>query len=256
MRDVTSALILAAGNGTRLRSQAPKPAYRLLGVPLLARTLFSLERAGITDAYVVLGYRAERVRREIERVDGLTVRVHWLYNDQWREPNGLSALQAEAVLDEPFILTMADHLFDPSVVTALRDKADDVQGIDLAVDYNIDRVADLDDATKVQVASDRIVAIGKTLTNYDAIDTGVFLAAPALFEVLRETIAEGKASLSDGVQRLADVGTAHATDIGDRMWQDIDTPADVAEAERRLLTSVRKSTDGPINRPISTAPCR
>ncbi len=254
--DVTSALILAAGNGKRLRSQAPKPTYRLLGVPLLARTLFSLERAGITDAYVVLGYEAELVRREIERVDGLNVHVHWLYNERWRQPNGLSALQAESVLDGPFILTMADHIFDPSVVRTLREKASDLKGIDLAVDYNIDRVVDLDDATKVQVACDRIVAIGKTLTSYDAIDTGVFLASPVLFETLHEASAAGRASLSDGVQRLADAGMARVTDIGDRMWQDIDTPADVAEAGRRLLVSVRKSTDGPIaryiNRPIST----
>ncbi len=241
-------------------SQAPKPVYRLLGVPLMARTLFALERAGITDAYVVLGYEADTVRREIEQIGRLKIRVHWLYNAHWQQPNGLSVLTAEPVLTGPFILTMGDHLLDPAVVTMLREKTHDLQGINLAVDFNIDRVFDPDDATKVRLASERIVAIGKSLSNHDAIDTGVFLASPSLFKALRETSAEGKAALSDGVQRLADAGMARVTDIGDRMWHDIDTPVDVVEAERKLLASVRKPTDGPIaryiNRPISMAVSR
>jgi len=256
-RPILNALVLAAGNGKRLKTGAPKPLHRLLGVPLLARTLFTLERAGVTDAYIVLGYEAERIRSEIERIDRIGIRIHWLYNPEWRQPNGLSVLTAESVLREPFILTMADHLFDPAVVTTLLQRAHGLEGIDLAVDYDIDGVFDLDDATKVHVASERIVAIGKSLPRYQAIDTGVFLASPALFGAMREASAGGKASLSDGVQRLADAGLARVTDIGDLMWQDIDTPEAVAEAERVLLAGVRKSTDGPVarylNRPVSAA---
>lgn len=256
-QEVTKALVLAAGDGTRLRNHTPKPLLRVLGVPLLARALFSLERAHITDAYVVLGYEADQVRRTIEQIKGLKIRLHWLYNDQWEGPNGLSVLAGETVLEEPFILTMCDHLFDPWIVTTLRENAAGLRGVDLAVDYDIDGVTALADATRVQVASERILAIGKSLSDYDAIDTGLFLAAPELFHALREASAEGNPTLSQGVQRLASRGMARVTDIGDRMWHDIDTPEDAAEGERRLLASVRKSTDGPVarylNRPISTA---
>lgn len=254
---VGDALVLAAGNGTRLQSGTPKPAHPLLGVPLLARTLLSLERAGITDAYVVLGYEAERVRAAIEKVSRIRLRIHWLYNPEWRRPNGVSVLAAAEHLHRPFILTMADHLFDPGIVTALRRKGPVAEGIDLAVDSHIDRVFDLDDATKVRVENGRIADIGKSLTAYDAIDTGVFLATPAVFTALREAMVDGSVSLSDGVRRLAEQGAAHVTDIGDRMWQDIDTPEAFAEGERKLLAGVRKATDGPIartiNRPLSVA---
>ena len=254
---VSKALVLAAGNGTRLKSATPKPVLHLLGVPLLARTLFTLERSGITDAYVVLGYEADRIKHEIERISMLKIRVHWLYNDRWKRPDGLSVLAGESMLPEPFILTMADHVFESSVVTTLRENAHRLQGIELAVDYDVDRVSDVADATKVRLESDRIVAIGKTLPSYDAIDTGVFLASPALFAAVREACDEGEAALSDGVQRLADAGMARATDIGGRMWHDIDTLEEVSKAERKLLASVGKATDGPIsrhiNRPISTA---
>jgi choline kinase len=51
---------------------------------------------------------------------------------------------------------------------------------------------DIDDATKVDVAADgRIVRIGKTIASYNAIDTGLFLATPALAEAIGESIAAG-----------------------------------------------------------------
>ncbi len=189
---VTRALVLAAGQGTRLGNHTPKPLFRLLGVPLLARTLFTLEQAGITDAYVVLGYEAEAIRQAIERLDRLCIRVHWLYNERWEEPNGLSVLAAEHVLDEPFILTMCDHIFDPAVVSALQAKAEIVRGVELAVDRDLKGVLDLEDATKVRVVSNRIAEIGKTLSDFNAVDTGVFLASPALFDALRQADQEGK----------------------------------------------------------------
>lgn len=253
---VSRALILAAGMGSRLKSRIPKPLTRVLGVSLLGRTLFSLQKAGVTNAYVVVGYEAELVRAGIDKITRLGLTVHWIHNPQWEEPNGVSVLAGEAALDGPFFLTMTDHLFHPDVVTLL-ERNEARGGINLAVDYDIDSVTDLHDATKVQVSEGRIVAIGKKLPEYNAIDTGIFLASPALFDAIREARAEGNASLSAGVQKLAAVGLARVTDIGDHMWHDVDTPDDLVEAERKLMNGVRKDSDGPIsryiNRPISTA---
>ena len=253
---VSQALILAAGMGSRLKSRIPKPLTRLLGVSLLARTLFSLQKAGVTDAYVVVGYEAEKVRAGIDKITRFGLTVHWIHNPQWKEPNGVSVLAGEAALDGPFFLTMADHLFHSDVVTSLAISGAH-GGINLAVDYAVDSVLDLDDATKVRVSEGRIAAIGKALSDYNAIDTGIFLASPALFGAIREARAEGNASLSAGVQKLAAEGLARVTDIGDHMWQDVDTPRDLVEAERKLMDGVRKASDGPIsryiNRPISMA---
>ncbi len=254
---VSRALVLAAGDGTRMGNHSPKPILDMVGLPLLARTLLNLERAGITDAYVVLGYEADAVRNTIEQVGRFNLKIHWLYNGLWEEPNGLSALAGEGVLDGQFILTMCDHVIDPEIVARLQAKADGFRGIDLAVDYDVDRVFDLKDATKVQVSSERIVQIGKSLPRFNAVDTGVFLASPALFDAVKEARSDGEPSLSNAVQKLANRQMARVTDIGDLMWQDVDTPRDAREAERKLLASVRKSTDGPVsrffNRPISLA---
>ena len=253
---VSQALILAAGKGSRLKSSIPKPLTRVLGISLLGRTLFSLQKAGVTDAFVVIGHEAEQVRAGIDKITRLGLTVHWIHNPQWKEPNGVSVLAGEAELDGPFFLTMTDHIFHPDVVRSLA-LSGARGGINLAVDYDVDSVIDVDDATKVQVSEGRIVAIGKTLPDYNAIDTGIFLASPALFGALREAREEGNASLSAGVQKLASEGRARVTDIGDHMWHNVDTPKDLVEAERKLMNGVRKDSDGPIsryiNRPISTA---
>lgn len=262
---VTRALVLAAGRGSRLDDDTPKPLYRLLGVPLLARTLFTLEKAGVTDAWVVLGYEAEGIRAGMAPfVARMDLRVHWLHNDEWEKANGVSVLAARDVLDGPFVLSMSDHVLEPGLVEDLVARAGEVDGLALAVDRDRSAIHDLDDATKVRVRDGGIDAIGKGLDDYDAIDTGVFLATPALFDALEEAGrsagADGGPSLSDGVQRLADRGRARVADVTGRMWQDVDTPADVEAATEKLLARLRKDTDGPvsrhINRPVSLAMSR
>jgi choline kinase len=77
----------------------------------------------------------------------------------------------------------------------------------------------------------RIVAIGKHLDTFDALDTGVFLCAPSVFGALARAQVEGDTTLSGGIQRLAAAGQMHAVDIGDAPWYDIDTLADLEAAE-------------------------
>ncbi len=60
MKDVT-AIILAAGLGTRMKSVTPKVLHRIGSKTLLERVVENLENAGIEDIVVVLGYKAHQV---------------------------------------------------------------------------------------------------------------------------------------------------------------------------------------------------
>ncbi|HSW28121.1 MAG TPA: NTP transferase domain-containing protein [Longimicrobiales bacterium] len=254
-REVTQALVLAAGRGSRLESATPKPLLPLLGVPLLARTLFTLKKAGITDAYVVIGHQGERVRREISAIRRLDLRIHWIENPRWAEPNGVSVLAGAPYLEGPFLLTMSDHLLPVEGLVRLRAEAERGRDLVLLVDQGTSQVHDLSDATKVRLEGERITDIAKELPAFDAIDTGAFLAGPALMEALKTLDGEKGPSLSDGVRRLAAEGRAWALDGTGLRWQDVDTPDDVAVAERKLMSAWPKPTDGIIsrwiNRPIS-----
>ena len=87
---------------------------------------------------------------------------------------------------------------------------------------------------KVRTEADRIVAIGKKLDDFNAIDTGIFICPETIFEYLRRVLREDDCALADGVRLMAEEGNAVAIDIGAAWWQDVDTPAMLARAEREI----------------------
>ncbi|MCK9462939.1 MAG: NTP transferase domain-containing protein [Proteobacteria bacterium] len=232
-------VVLAAGMGTRLKSDQgpPKPLVPLGGRPLVLRVLDRFAEAGVREAIVVLGHRADEVRGGIEG-GAPAIPVTFALNPRYRMSNGLSVLAAsEAVGARPFFLSMSDHVFEPSLIRGLGSAALPEDGLVLAVDRKLDRIFDEDDATKVRTEGGCIVEIHKELAAFDAVDTGLFACTPALFSAIREAAArrpDGDCSLSDGVKALAAGGRALVHDIGDGWWQDVDTPEAMAHAALRM----------------------
>jgi choline kinase len=136
------------------------------------------------------------------------------------------------VIHENFLLLMADHIFEPETARRLLRQPLGEQEVILAVDRNIGRVFDIDDATKVRLDHDHIVEIAKCLRHYNALDTGMFLCSQALFGRLEDASACGSCSLSDGMRLLAAQGKFRGFDIGDAHWQDVDTPAALDYAQQ------------------------
>jgi len=62
------AIVLAAGEGTRMRSARPKVLHPLAGHSLLAHVLGSIAEAGVTATAVVIGPGEEAVAAEVKRV--------------------------------------------------------------------------------------------------------------------------------------------------------------------------------------------
>ncbi len=233
------ALIVAAGQGVRLRGvAASKPLAPVDGVALIERVMAGAAQAGVDGFVVATGYEGEALARALQHISArLGVSVTCVFNPDWRGANGVSVLAAAAELPGPFLLLMADHLFDPSILAELMAQAEPVDGVVLAVDRRLDnRLVDLEDVTRVQTTSGGAIArIGKLISTYDAFDTGLFRAGPALIEALAADMAGGgPGSISAGMQRLADADRAWSFDVGDRFWIDVDDAAALEKAERYL----------------------
>src|SRR5215471_18481250 len=61
-----SAIVLAAGEGTRMRSQRPKPLHLLCGKAMLLYVLDALLESPVQRAVVVVGHGAERVTKKLQ----------------------------------------------------------------------------------------------------------------------------------------------------------------------------------------------
>lgn len=231
--------MLAAGLGSRLSEGGditPKPLRRVAGVPLIVRVLRTLEAAGIEDAVVVVGHCGHLIKEAVAAAqDELSLDVKFVENTDYLKKNGVSVLAAAGYIDRECVLTMSDHLYSPELVRRLLAAEIPADGAALAVDYDIPRCFDLDDATKVGVERGLIVRIAKELDQYDALDTGVFRIGPSLVaELSRVAEQNGDASLSDGVQALSRRGVFAAIDVGEVRWIDVDTQPALERAEAML----------------------
>jgi 1L-myo-inositol 1-phosphate cytidylyltransferase len=235
---VTEAVILMAGSGSRLRGSEEKflkPLVSVIGRPLVSYTIDALAHAGITKLKAVIGFESERLSAGVKRLIPPGIEARFIRNPEWQKKNGISLLAAKEHVNPPFLLTMSDHLFENAIVDLLIESAD-LSKLNLAVDRKLSSIFDLDDAMKVQMRGDRVVAIGKDLRNYDAIDTGVFVCPREFFDYLEIAKSHSRGSdcsLADGVRAMADDGLVRGIDIGDAWWQDIDTPEMLAEAKKR-----------------------
>ena len=212
---IDTAILLAAGEGSRLRSVAPfKPLCPVAGRPLIAHAIGGLAAAGMARVVVVLGYGAEAIEEYLAG-QAWPIAVETVRVEDHRKPNGSSLLAAEAAVgQDEALLAMCDHIVEPALyahVAAAGARGGATLGIDR--DLTNDWV-DLDDVTCVRSDGDRIVAIG-----------------PALFAALRGLDAP---SLTEGMRVLAARGVAHVVDCGTRKWIDVDDAAALAKAEAWL----------------------
>jgi len=238
-------LIIAAGQGSRLRSIAEvKPLIPLRNTPLIERVIDSAMEAGVDDFYVVVGYKSASIRAHLEKVSrskGTPITI--IENKEWERANGISVLKAQPYLKEPFLLMMADHIFDPEIARLLIRQSSNNKGLLLAVDEDLENhFVDLDDVTRVLVEEKRIQKIGKGMETYNCFDTGIFLCDPVLFSAIEDSSKEGDDSLSGGVRYLAKQGKANAISINGLFWCDIDDPKNFKQAEEYLSTLAENCT--------------
>jgi len=232
-------IILAAGIGSRLnvltQKEVIKPLAEVDDLSLLVHTIRSLEVAECAKVVIVLGYKAKEIQEQVlARYNG-PVKLEFAVNEHYRLQNGISVLCAQAFISGEFILTMADHILDDKIMHKIRDHHPPAGGATLCVDFKLETIFDIQDATKVLAEESRIKLIGKELKKYNCIDTGVFIGTVGLMDAINQVYQEkGDASLSEGVQLLADKGLMEVLDIKDAFWQDVDNLDMLQHAEKLL----------------------
>ena len=62
----TIAIVLAAGKGTRMKSEKSKQVHKILGKEIVLRAVENAEKAGIDDIIAVVGYKKEQVQEVLK----------------------------------------------------------------------------------------------------------------------------------------------------------------------------------------------
>jgi len=237
-------LILAAGKSSRLQLRGnSKPLIPVLGKPLIERVISSALKAEADDFYVVTGYRGELIAAFLKEIaEKLDVTITTINNDDWEKENGISVLKARDYIDEPFLLLMADHIFDPSAMRKLIEQSVSDGETLLCVDRDLNNPnIDLEDVTRVKVLDDKIIAIGKGLEDFNCFDTGIFLCTPEIFKAIEMSAdKENDTTLSGGIRILAAEKKVGVVDITGLSWIDVDIPEAIKTAENIILQDLRE----------------
>jgi choline kinase len=230
------ALIIAAGKGSRLNHYSrPKPLIHVLGYPLIEHIIQGAKKASITHFKIVLGYEAEQIQKTLGHGERLGVCIDYIHNPEWKKGNGRSVFSAKEHIKDDFVLLMGDHVFDSAILDRLLRFRTGKSLCVLAVDHKIkDNHINIDEATRVWVANQKVQKIAKGLIPYNGVDTGVFLYSSIVFDALKENIDRGKDLLTDANQSLAEREKLMSMDIDDHFWVDVDDGKTLKQAEKML----------------------
>jgi len=89
-----ASIVLAAGQGKRMKSALPKPLHRLCGKPMLSHVLAALRPLGPQPQVVIIGVGAEQVRSTFDEPD-----VVWAVQEQQLGTGHAAASAREALAD-------------------------------------------------------------------------------------------------------------------------------------------------------------
>jgi len=252
MADTATALVLAAGQGTRMKSGLAKVLHPIAGKPMLAHVTAAARAAGAEDIVVVVGYQGERV---IEAM-GEGLRFVW---QKEQKGTGHAVLQAEALVgkgegpllvlygDTPLITSdclralLARHREAAATVTVLTTELPRPRGYGRIVRDAAGRIAGIveeADATPEQLAVKEV-------------NTGIYcFEREALFDALKSVTrdnAQGEYYLTDVIGLLINRGRK----VEALQWEDsesvlgvndrIDLARAAAVLRRRILESLMLS---------------
>jgi CDP-L-myo-inositol myo-inositolphosphotransferase len=231
---VVRALVLAAGEGSRMDGDTPKPLKRIAGLTLLERVLHRLQAAGIMEVHLVVGYKAKLIQQQIgSSYAGLNVR--YIHAKNWEKGNLYSFLAARSFSDQDFILCMGDHIFDPEIVQKLQSV--DLNGVLILA---VDRTQHAPDDTLVLERNGRITNIGKNIKESNCVDIGIFKCSPKVFKYALNAANAGGTELAESVKLASVEGKAQIMDISRHYWIDVDSNQDVKRAKHTLAQHTQK----------------
>lgn len=241
------AIILAAGQGTRLRpltDDKPKCLVELAGRPLLDHQIEVLRDCGVNDIHVVAGYRAE----QLDRTD-FTRHI----NERYAETNMVNSLfAAESVMTGQcdLIISYGDIVYEHRMLAALQEVR---SPIGLAVDCDWRRYWEarmdnpLADAETLKLTDgDRVVELGKIPKSYADIQgqyTGLIKISakyvarlPKVWRAMDQTITyDGRnydnMYMTSFIQHLIDSGWEARAALVDNGWAEVDCQADLVIAK-------------------------
>jgi len=238
---IKRAVILSAGKGSRLyphTEDRPKCLLGLSGRTLLEWQLDALYESGVREMAVVTGFRHQAVADVVAGRGNARGKVELVFNPFFQVADNLGSVwMARQWLQGDTLLLNGDTLVSPALLAAVQ------KGGAAPITVTVDRKDNYDaDDMKVLRTDDRLLRIGKALTEYNAESIGLLAFRGEGAALFSGKVGEVMAT-EEGVRvwylsvidALAPSGTVGTCLIEGEDWQEVDYPGDLDAA--RALTA-------------------
>ncbi len=247
-RQVTTALLLAAGAGTRLLPRTngfPKCLTEVCGIPILGRLISCLVEEGFERLVVVVGHRGDQIREYLD-LHACGLEIHWIDCRKYATTNNIYSLWlARKYIRAPFVLIESDLVFDSRLLGLMR--VNNRIAVARFRSHMHGTTVSFDESGRVEAfavgAANGARRAYKTVNLYS-------LSLPLWREVVRRLEQRIKAGQVHDFYEVIFAEMAaegllplEAVSFDDGRWCEIDTPDDLLAAEQ--LFSEPRSTWGP-----------
>ena len=231
---ITRAVVLAAGRGTRMKSltdDCPKPMLPLDGRPMLAHLMDRFASAGVRQACVVIGYRGDMVREYFAANPPRGIELHYRVQPDPDGTGSAALLARDFAAGGKFLLSLGDILVNPKVYTELFALADGAEMV-----LALTRVDDPYRGGAVYVQGGRVVKIvekppkGTSTTNF--LSAGVYVFSDRIFDALAKLTLSprGEYDLTDAISGAVRDGKLVRCFAVPGFWRDVGRPRDIGPA--------------------------
>jgi len=234
MSEVTKAVLLAAGRGTRMReltNDLPKPMLQVRGKPVLQHIIEGMRETGIDDFLVIVGWRAEVVRNFFGDGDRFDARITYTTQLVQDGTGRVVELARGFCTADPFLLSYGDILVEPSNYLRLATPPTDVEAI-ISVKKNEDvskgGAVFVNDKFEMTDLREKPQPGEPTSPWYNA---GVYTFRPSIFDYTArlQRSPRGEFELTDAIRDLARSGKrVQALELAGN-WADVRDPEVLAK---------------------------
>jgi L-glutamine-phosphate cytidylyltransferase len=239
------AVILAAGQGTRIRSvhgEHPKCLIEVDDSTILDHQLEALSMAGINEVAIVVGYEKEQIVAHVRSKElGYGQTVHFIENPAFAITNNIYSLwlASDWLRGDSVIVLNADVIFDPEI---LNSAVQPYAPISMIVDPLW-----RDETMKVIIEGDRVIRMSKKMSQemFSGTYIGITLFSKSIqnrfLRKLSGLIAAGRENefFNIAVQELADEGVhVGYTSTDGLVWAEIDDPLDLTFAQQSVFPNL------------------
>jgi len=237
MERITQAIVLAAGEGQRLKpftALIPKVMLPIADKPILQYVVEALAQNGIRRIVMVVGYRKEHVQNYFGSGQDFGVEIEYVFQHQ-QIGTAHALRQAVYLADEKFLVVSGDNMIDSDTIAPLVNA--DSHTILIRSQEDVSRYGVV--VVNNGLVQDIIEKPSEKVSNL--INTGTYVFNKEIFDFMDDEVR-----LTSVIQKMIGEGHEIAALQTEGFWQDAVYPWDILKLNDTCLSNISPGMGGTI----------